>query len=206
MKFIAKVISILFFPLFIPVYGVFLLFSLPVFSYYPSFYIRSAYITVFTFGTIVPFLCIFIMYKLKIISNISLPNRNDRFLPYFCTFLSYLFCAFALFRLAMPMFIPALMVAVTVALIINTIVNIWWKISAHMTGAGGLFGGILCISYKLYINPVEWIIAIMLICGMVASARLYLKAHTPGQVIAGFLNGTLCALIIPNFNLRWLFF
>ena len=206
MKFIANLLSGLFFPLFIPLYGAFLLFSLPVFSYYPPFYIRSAYITVFTFGTIVPFLCLFILYKLKVVSDINLSNRKERFIPYLCTVISYLFCAFALFRLAMPMFIPALMVAVAAASFINIIVNIWWKISAHATGVGGLFGGILYISYRLYINPFEWIIAITLVCGLVAGARLYLKAHTPGQVVAGFLNGSLCAFIIPHLNLGYLFF
>jgi len=206
MKFIANLLSGLFFPLFIPLYGAFLLFSLPVFSYYPLFYVRSAYITVFTFGTVVPFLCLFILYKLKVVSDINLSNRKERFIPYFCTVISYLFCAFALFRLAMPMFVPALMVAVAAASLINAIVNIWWKISAHATGAGGLFGGILYISYYLYINPFGWIIAITLVCGMVAAARLYLKAHTPGQVVAGFLNGALCALIIPRLNLGYFFF
>jgi membrane-associated phospholipid phosphatase len=207
MRFIANLLSVLFFPLFIPIYGAFLLFSLPIFSYYPSLYVRGAYITVFTFGTIVPLLCLFILYKLKVISDMNLSNRKERFIPYFCTVISYSFCAFVLARwLAMPMFIPALMIAVATALLINTIINIWWKISAHATGVGGLFGGIVCISYKLCINPFEWIIAITLVCGLVAAARLYLNAHTPGQVVAGFLNGALCTLIIPCFSLGWLFF
>jgi len=136
----------------------------------------------------------------------ALTRQRDRLLPYFLTFVSYVFCAFLLSRLAMPKFVYALMLAVAVALLINGIINIWWKISAHATGAGGFLGGILCVSYQNYINPLEWIVTVILICGAVAAARLYLKAHTPGQVIAGFLNGALCTLIIPNLRFGWLFF
>lgn len=205
MRFVAKLLSVLFFPLFIPLYGMLLLFSLRYFSFYPEFYIRSAYTAIIIFGTMVPLLSILILYKLKIIAEMGLADKRDRFLPYFCTSLSYLICASVLFRLAMPLFVVKLIVAVAIALLLNAIISIWWKISAHMTGVGGLFGGILCTSYHLYLNPYEWIIAIVLVCGMVAAARLYLNAHTPGQVVAGFLNGTLCTLIISNLNIGCFF-
>ena len=210
MRFIANVLSVFFFPLFIPIYGAFLLFSLPVFSFCPLIYIQGAYITVFTFGTVVPLLCLFILYKLKIISDMNLSNRKERFIPYFCTVVSCVFCAFALYLLAILTFVPlmiapALMIAVAATLLVNIVVNIWWKISAHATGMGVLFGGILYVSYEHYINPSEWIIAIMFACGLVAAARLYLKAHTPGQVAAGFLNGALCTFIIPYFSLGYLY-
>ena len=201
MKFIAKLLSIIFFPLLIPIYGTFLLFSLTLFSFYPQIYLHSAYLTVIIFGTIVPFVCIFILYKLKIISDIGLSDRKDRFLPYFCTSFSYYICAIILSRLAMPLFVPVLMIAIALALFINAIVNVWWKISAHMTGVGGLMGGILCVSYQLYINPSLWIIIVLLVCGMVAAARLYLNAHTHGQIVAGFLNGLLCTIIVPNLGI-----
>ena len=133
-------------------------------------------------------------------SDVILTRRRDRFIPYLCTAISYFTGAVALGRLAMPKFVLMLMIAVAVALLINSIVNIWWKISAHLTGVGGLLGGILYISYQFHINPQGWIIAVMLVCGVVAAARLYLNAHTPGQVVAGLLNGILCAVIIPGIN------
>lgn len=207
MKFIANLFSVLFFPLFIPIYGALLLFSLTFFSFYPHHYIWGAYLTIFVFGTIVPLICILILYKLKIVSNMKLENSKDRFLPYFCSFISYYICAAILSKLAMPIYIPLLMVAVAVALFINAVISIWWKISAHMVGVGALLGGILCVGWKLYINPSFWIIAVIFVGGMVAAARLYLKVHTQGQIVAGFLNGILCTIIIPNLGIGyWLFF
>jgi len=201
MKFIAKFLSVLFFPLFMPVYGMFLLFSLRIFSFYPKEYIWKAYITIFMFGVMIPLTCILILYMLKIISSIGLEKQKDRFLPYFCTSISYFVCAWALFQQYMPTFVSELVIAAAVALLICTIVNIWWKISAHMTGIGGLLGGMLFVSHQFHINPYHWILATMFVCGMVAAARLYLNAHTPGQVIAGLLNGALCTMIIPSLNL-----
>ena len=203
MNFIAKFLSVLFFPLFIPIYGAFLLFSLTLFSFYPYYYIWGAYLTIFVFGTMVPLTCILILYKLKILSNMGLEKSKDRFLPYFCTSVSYYICAAILAKLAMPIYIPLLMVAIAIALCINAIINIWWKISAHMVGVSGLLGGVLCVSWKLYINPSLWFITITLICGLVAAARLHLNAHTQGQVAAGFLNGLLCTIIIPNVGIGY---
>ena len=206
MKFMTKLLSILFFPLFIPIYGAFLLFSLTIFSFYPPHYIWGAYLTVAVFGTIIPFICILILYKLKIISNMELEKSKDRFLPYFCTSISYYVCAAILSKLAMPIYIPLLMVAIAVALFINAVISIWWKISAHMVGVSGLLGGILCVSWKLHINPSLWMIAITLVCGLVAASRLHLNAHTQGQVAAGFLNGLICTMIIPNLGIGYRLF
>ncbi|MDR1729167.1 MAG: phosphatase PAP2 family protein [Prevotellaceae bacterium] len=153
------------------------------------------------FGTVIPLLSILILYKLKVISSMGLEDRKDRFLPYFCTSISYFACALILFQLAIPTFVSELIIAVAVALLINSVVNIWWKISAHMTGMGALLGGILLVSYQFHFNPYNWILATVFACGMVAAARLYLNAHTPGQVVAGLLNGALCTLIIPGLNL-----
>ncbi len=202
MKFIAQFLSVLFFPLFMPLYGAVLLFSLTLFSFYPQNYIWIAYISIFVFGTVIPLTCILVLYKLKIVSSVELEKRKDRFFPYFCTSVSYFVCAWVLFHYSkMPTFVSELIISAGVALLVNAVVNIWWKISAHMTGIGAFLGGMLFVSYQFHFNPYNWILATIFACGLVAAARLYLNAHTPGQVIAGLLNGMLCTLIIPGLNL-----
>jgi membrane-associated phospholipid phosphatase len=153
----------------------------------------------------VPLACIFLLYTFRLISDIWLEDKRDRFFPYLITALSYVFCSVLFFRMGMPLFVPSLLVGAAISLIVNAVISLWWKISAHMTGVGGLLGGILCVSYKLSINPYGWIILIVLICGLVACARLYLKAHTLGQVAAGFFNGLFWTLFIPGFSLAWMF-
>ena len=76
--------------------------------------------------------------------------------------------------------------------------NLWWKISAHSAG----FGGIIALLLFMQTDGVQafnliWITcAVILLAGLVGSARLYLERHTLGQVAVGFLNGYFCVKII----------
>jgi membrane-associated phospholipid phosphatase len=86
---------------------------------------------------------------------------------------------------------------VILALLAVTIINHWWKISAHLTGIGGLIGGVCSFAMNYSILPVGLVITLLLISLLLMYARLYLNAHTPMQVICGFLLGLL-ATFIPN--------
>jgi membrane-associated phospholipid phosphatase len=87
------------------------------------------------------------------------------------------------------------------ACLISTIVNFWWKISAHMAGIGGLLALLWQIdAMELEIISRPWMVAYILIAiilsGLLGSARLLLKRHTLPQVIAGFLNGLICVSLM----------
>jgi membrane-associated phospholipid phosphatase len=97
----------------------------------------------------------------------------------------------------MPLFLLLVAIGAIVALLIVTIINSWWKISAHLTGIGGLLGGIC--SYALYSSslPIGLICITLMLALILMYARLYLDAHTPMQVVCGFLLGLL-ATFVPN--------
>jgi len=197
MNALSKLLSFVLFPLFIPLYGIMLLTSTEFFSYYPELYIRSSYVSVAIFGTIIPMTCILILYLLKVTSSMNLKDKKERTIPYLLTAISYILCAVSLYTLVFPTFVSAIVIAIAISLIIDAIVSRVWKISAHMTGMGALLGGTLIISYYMHIFPLFLIVTIVMLCGLMASARLYLKAHTPKQVIAGFFCGFLTTLFIP---------
>jgi membrane-associated phospholipid phosphatase len=76
-----------------------------------------------------------------------------------------------------------------VAMAVMCLVNHFWKISAHCCGMGALTGFLFVqqLSYAAdYSLP---ICIIILLSGAVASARVYLKAHTLMQTLAGYLTG-----------------
>jgi membrane-associated phospholipid phosphatase len=65
-----------------------------------------------------------------------------------------------------------------------------WKISIHMVGIGGLLGAVLALTtYHYPMDALILLCSIILIAGGLASARLWLGAHTKGQVYAGFAVG-----------------
>jgi len=76
------------------------------------------------------------------------------------------------------------------------IISYWWKISIHLVGIGGLIGFLIAFSLRLYTDVLLSLIIAILIAGMLASARLYSKAHKPLQVYSGFLLGFVIMMLV----------
>ena len=81
----------------------------------------------------------------------------------------------------------------------SLIINIRWKISAHMIGIGGLTGALLCISILLEVYITPYLVYALLIAGLIGSSRLILKAHTPLQIYVGFAVGVICQFAVLYF-------
>jgi len=78
------------------------------------------------------------------------------------------------------------------------IINIYWKISAHMTASGAITGALAGISISQHTDMLLLIILTLLISGIIGFSRLKLMAHSPQQVYVGFGLGaiTMAAVFI----------
>ncbi len=204
----ARAISFLLFPLFMPLYGLTLLFQIPLFSFFPRQYVIISYYFVVLMCVLMPFFSYWLMAKFNIISSAKMLDKKDRFYPMFVTAVFFFGCAFMLCRYAMPLFIVNLLCAVSVAILITAIVSVKWKISAHLTGIGGLIASIFIVSLSTNVNSSLVVCVAVLSAGLLAAARLQLNRHTPMQLIAGFLNGIMCVSVFSLFDwgalMRWL--
>jgi membrane-associated phospholipid phosphatase len=81
------------------------------------------------------------------------------------------------------------MLGASINLAIALVVSIWWKISLHMIGIGGLVGLFFALSTRIYFEITTYLIAAVAIAGIVAWARLRLNTHNPPQVYVGFILG-----------------
>ncbi len=90
---------------------------------------------------------------------------------------------------SMPPIINWLTIGAIICLILVTLINLRWKISAHLTMMGALLGSVLAFSYYRAVFPYGLWLAILLMGWMVMLARLYLNAHTQAEVIVGYLMG-----------------
>jgi membrane-associated phospholipid phosphatase len=94
-----------------------------------------------------------------------------------------------------------ILAAVSVCIGLVTLITLFWKISAHAVGTGGLLGFLFGIVYSF--AAVELLyptLVCVLAAGLLLSARLYLNAHTPAEVGAGFLLGlTICFTAVVGF-------
>ena len=70
-----------------------------------------------------------------------------------------------------------------------SVITFRWKISMHMTAIGGLCGFLLVWGMNYQGDVRNAFILFLLLSGILATSRLYLKKHTPLQVYLGFLFG-----------------
>lgn len=81
-------------------------------------------------------------------------------------------------------------------MIICVIVNLKWKLSEHMAGAGAIIGGLVAFSALFGYNPISWLCIFILIAGVLGTARIILQHHTLGEVMGGFAVGLICSLLV----------
>lgn len=190
MKQISRFISTIFMPLFMPTYSVALLFICTYFSYVYAGHFFAIIVPTMLFTFFIPGSLIYVMMRIGIISDLSLPLRSDRFAPYAVTVLSFAFLIYYFFRLGLPTWFLLMIGSSIVTMLIATVITLWWKISAHMFGVAGLIGGVMSVCYFIEkTNPTYLFMTLFIIAGMVGTSRIILKRHTPAQVYAGFVLG-----------------
>ncbi len=183
---IAKVISIVFHPVLVPTLGLLLLLNSGFYFTMLSWEAKRFVLLVVFFSTcILPLLSVAIM-ALNPKFDILMPGSRDRVMPLLSSsifyYLGYMllskaraFPEFKLFLLASVLVIVALLV-----------ISFKWKISNHMAAIGGLSGTLFALSFRSGMNPVYSLLIVVLISGLVGTARLILEKHTIGQIIAGY--------------------
>lgn len=199
MKPIYNLISIVFQPLLIPTMGMIMLMNLDVFSSLPPFWKWVAIFGTFVFTALFPALPVLFLIKKGEVHDVFISKREERTMPYLFSFLAYVFWALFMWRtLQFPLFIVAMGIGSALSIFIILLINMKWKISAHVAGMGGITGAIFGVSYRLAINPVWLFVLILTVSTLVAISRIELKAHTPAQTLGGFIVGFI-AVFVPCF-------
>ncbi len=196
MKQISLFISSIFQPLLMPIYSVALLFVYTYFRFVYANHFFSLLIPTVLFTFLIPGVLIYIMMRVGIISDLSLPKRSDRFAPYAVAILSFGFLIYYFHKLGLPIWFLMMLGASIIVMLMATIITLWWKISAHMFGISSLLGGVMAVCYFVEkSNPSYLFMVLFLLSGMVGTSRIILKRHTPGQVYAGFFLGFMVSFV-----------
>jgi len=201
MKIAAKIISYVFHPLMMPVIGLSIIFNTDSYINYavPQELKQAVIILVGASTFLIPLLISLLLLNRKLINSLEMETQKERVIPYSITIAFYLSTLYMLKQAPIPVIIFNFLVGATLSIIVAFVINIRWKISAHMIGIGGLVGALLCLSILLEIYITPFFILSLLVAGLVGSARLILKAHTPSQVYAGFAIGVICQIVVLYF-------
>lgn len=190
LKKISKAFSYLFHPLIMPSLGLIILFNSNSYISYLSFDAKKIiFLIVFISTFLLPILFIPFYLFQNIIKNIEMDNHKERIIPLATTSVVYFFSYFMLHRLAVPHIIENFIFSALLTLLVLLLINIKWKISAHMMGIGGLTGAVVAFSLLLGVNLYFYYLPIILISGLVASSRIILKMHNHKQIYFGWTIG-----------------
>ncbi|TXB61898.1 hypothetical protein [Phaeodactylibacter luteus] len=140
-----------------------------------------------------------------LVKSLELRTRQERIGPYIITGMFYIW----MFRnfmgsSAVPTAFNGFLLGATIGLFLAFFINIFSKISAHAVGMGG-FVGMVVITMLLYsydtfvihstlvgvveISMTTVLFAVIILAGLVGTARLILNAHEPTDLYGGYLVG-----------------
>ena len=183
---IARLVSAIFTPFSIPFLAFLILFLFSYLSIMPIQYKLIVLGIVYCFTIMMPVLTIFIFKKINGFSAQELGERKKRYVPFFLTIISYVFCLMMMNRLNIPWYMSGIILAALIMMVICVVVNLKWKLSEHMAGAGAVVGGLVAFSALFGYNPVWWLCLFILVAGVLGTARIILGHHTLGEVMGGF--------------------
>lgn len=196
---IAKALSILLYPLFVPTYGIALFcyafdrHVLPL----AGIWVLVAILGTFVLTCLLPLSAIWILIRKGEVKDMQIENAQERTVPYLYAFLGFGFWSYLMTAvLRAPIYLGFITCGAAAAIGLIMLINRRWKISAHLTGMGGLLGGLMTYCLGIGALPTWGTLVLWLSISLVLMyARIYLNAHTASQVSAGWLLGIFCTFI-----------
>jgi len=194
---VAKAISYIFHPLFIPTY-IFWFLTI----YFPFEFpgitqklLGLRIFSVFWMTAFFPALSVFLLWRLKFIDNVFLRTQKERIIPFFITmffywWMYYLSRNFTDQPIALKFFFFGIFISTSVGVVINNYI----KISLHGIAMGGALMAIILISNYYQINLSIPICVAIMLTGMVASSRFIAGNHTDAEMYIGIVVGIVCQL------------
>lgn len=189
----ARIISVIFNPLYLPLLGLIVLFTLSYLKLLPVSYRLWVLSVVYFFTILLPTFLIRFYRKHQGLTLIELGTKERRMVPYVISILCYFTCIWLLEKEHVFHFVSSILMAALLVQIVCAITNVWWKISTHTAAVGGVAGALFSFAEIFGFNPVWWLCLVLVLAGSLGSARMILRQHSLSQVVGGFFVGLLCA-------------
>ncbi|MBS4056182.1 MAG: hypothetical protein KGZ82_02565 [Bacteroidales bacterium] len=189
--FSAQLTSIVLHPLFIPCWTLIIMlrnsnftsFEVPVQSQ------LTLIALVLTITFVLPALMIFLMYRIRMISSLTLQLRRERPAPILITAIFFYLTYYLLKQLNIAPVFSFYMLGGTILGLISLFITVYWKVSLHMLALGGSTAAIVCFAWILEKPMLPAITGMVLASGLTGFARLRLGAHHPLQIYGGYAIG-----------------
>ncbi len=206
---IAQILSVVFHPLLMVTYMLLLLLVINPYQFgvYKMTEQWKLVLMVFLSTFAMPMFAVFLMKSLNMVKSMQLEDRYERIGPYILTGVFYMWMFINFYKgetQTFPKPLVIMMLGSTIALFLAFFFNNFTKVSAHAAGMGGLVGmalvNTLYFNFDTFTASLGWLgmyeistnlvlMAVIILAGMVCTARLILGAHTEKQLYIGFALG-----------------
>lgn len=188
---IAKFISIVFHPLLIPTYIIAVLINLHAyFALIIPFDAKWKIIMlVFITSAAFPAMLLIGMYRLNLLKSLTMDNKEERLYPYIASTVFFFMSYYMIAQVNIWVYAYCLLGAAILSGI-SLLINVKWKISAHMVSMGAALGAVVSLQALESSLDLLWLISlIILLSGLVGFARLRVGTHTQAQIYLGYIMG-----------------
>lgn len=199
MRVFFKVVSYTFHPLFVPIAGTMAYFMIT--PKYSSLELQSGNILpIFILTVIIPIISYLILKNIGLVSSIFMPTVRERRYP---LYIHILLLSMILYKV-IPNNYTVELYYFFLGLIASAIASLFllffrFKSSMHLMGLGSLFMFLISLSIHFEINITLVLSLLTLLMGLVATSRLYLRAHTKAELLIGLFIGLISQLLTVKF-------
>ena len=199
MRLISQLVSYIFHPIFVPLAGTVSYFLIT--PKYTTFEMRSGNILpVFILTIIIPILSFYILKNLGVVGSIFLERTEERKYPMMISIILLFMILLKVipdnYNPELYFFFLGLIAASSTCLLL---LYIPFKMSLHMMGMGSILMFLIALSFHFERNIIIAISLMIFASGLVASSRLFLKAHSRSELLIGFLVGLVSQLLTLKF-------
>jgi membrane-associated phospholipid phosphatase len=191
-----KFISTILHPIVLPTLGVFIYFLFVS----QSFEKRLQLIVlglVFTLTYLLPLLMLLLLKKFRFIKDFQVSTIKERRFPIIFMMLLLYFLGNSIIQIPTIRNLGILFFGTSLSLTcIYVLFSLKLKSSLHLVSMGNMIGFFLIMTNINSLSMLPIIILLILLSGILASSRMYLKAHTPIELLIGFSLGIICQFIV----------
>lgn len=197
MNVLARIISYVFHPLLMGTYlFVMLAVILPAALYPISRQGQPMFLVmIFVITFVGPALMVGSLKLLGSVKSLMMENRQERIFPFCLILLLYGVFTYMLTyknRFGLDDNVIKFLLIIDCMVLVSIVFTLFYKVSIHAVGIMGLVGILIPLNKESDNTLLLWVtLGVIVLAGIVMSARLQLNAHTPRQVLVGALAGFL---------------
>lgn len=195
---LAKLVSYICHPLFIPTYiFIYLQRQFPYeFEGITDWQLKMKIFSVFWMTAFFPAFSVFLLWKLKFSESIFLRTQKERIIPYFISMFFYWWMYYLSRTFTdQPIVLKFFYFGIFTSTVIGVFINNYIKISLHGIAMGGAMAAVILFAFVYQSTTGYAITSVVLLTGLVCTSRFLVSDHTTLEVYSGVLLGIISQLI-----------